>query len=78
MVGLVRHRRTKGPATDRPYLNHRATPRLHQCEVILYMSANATYRDLGGSWNGAGKGSVWWIGDKAVNAHARREVCLSS
>ena len=24
----------------------------------------ATYRDLGGSWNGAGKGSVWWIGDK--------------
>ena len=29
MVGLVRHRRTKGPATDRPYLNHRATPRLH-------------------------------------------------
>ena len=31
MVGLVRHRRTKGPETDRPYLNHRATPRLHPC-----------------------------------------------
>src|SRR2546421_3979349 len=29
MVGLVRHRQTKGPATDRPYLNHRATLRLH-------------------------------------------------
>ena len=28
-VGLVRHRQTKGPATDRPNLNHRATPRLY-------------------------------------------------
>src|SRR4051812_46159051 len=26
---LLRHRRTKGPATDRPSLNHRATPRLY-------------------------------------------------
>jgi hypothetical protein len=32
---LVRHRRTKGPETDMPNLNHRATPRL--------------YRNLGGS-----------------------------
>ena len=29
MVGLVRHRQTKGPATDRPHLNHRATSRLY-------------------------------------------------
>ena len=29
MVRLLRHRRTKGPATDRPHLNHRATSRLH-------------------------------------------------
>jgi hypothetical protein len=29
MVGLVRHRQTKAPETDRPYLNHRATLRLH-------------------------------------------------
>ena len=29
MVELVRHRQTKGSATDRPHLNHRATPRLH-------------------------------------------------
>ena len=29
MVRLVRHRRTKGPDTDRPSLNHRATPRLY-------------------------------------------------
>jgi hypothetical protein len=29
MARLLRHRRTKGPATDRPSLNHRATPRLY-------------------------------------------------
>jgi hypothetical protein len=29
MVGLVRHRQTKGPATDRLRLNHRATSRLY-------------------------------------------------
>jgi hypothetical protein len=29
MARLVRHRQTKGPATDRSLLNHRATPRLH-------------------------------------------------
>jgi hypothetical protein len=26
---LMRHRQTKGPATDRPSLNHRATSRLY-------------------------------------------------
>jgi hypothetical protein len=30
MARLVRHRQTKGPATDRPNLNHRATSRLYQ------------------------------------------------
>jgi hypothetical protein len=30
MVRLVRHRRTKGPETDRPHLHHRATSRLHK------------------------------------------------
>ncbi len=34
MVGLVRHRQTKGPATDRPSLNHRATSRLHKEDDI--------------------------------------------
>lgn len=29
MVGLVRHRQTKEPETDRPNLNHRATSRLY-------------------------------------------------
>jgi hypothetical protein len=29
MVRLVRHRQTKGPATDRLHLNHRATSRLY-------------------------------------------------
>jgi len=30
MVRIMRHRRTKGPETDRPDLTHRATSRLHQ------------------------------------------------
>ena len=30
MAGLVRHRQTKGPGTDRPRLNHRATSRLYR------------------------------------------------
>jgi hypothetical protein len=29
MVRIMRHRQTKGPETDRPDLNHRATSRLH-------------------------------------------------
>ena len=29
MAGLVRHRQTKEPVTDRPCLNHRATSRLY-------------------------------------------------
>ncbi len=29
MARLVRHRQPKGPATDRPHLNHRATSRLY-------------------------------------------------
>jgi hypothetical protein len=29
MAELVRHRQTKEPETDRPRLNHRATPRLY-------------------------------------------------
>src|SRR6267154_3347253 len=32
MAELVRHRQTKGSATDRLHLNHRATPRLHHVE----------------------------------------------
>ena len=28
-VRLLRHRQPKGPATDRPSLNHRVTPRLY-------------------------------------------------
>jgi hypothetical protein len=29
MVGIMRHRQTKEPETDRPSLNHRATSRLY-------------------------------------------------
>src|SRR6267378_1406187 len=32
MVRIVRHRQTKGPATDRPNLTHRATSRLHHLD----------------------------------------------
>ena len=32
---LVRHRQTKGSATDRLHLNHRATPRLHNAGFSL-------------------------------------------
>src|ERR1700674_4211703 len=34
MAELVRHRLTKGSATDRLHLNHRATPRLHRFPVL--------------------------------------------
>src|SRR2546430_7795359 len=33
MVQLLRHRPTKGSATDRLNLNHRVTPRLHKVEI---------------------------------------------
>jgi 5-methyltetrahydropteroyltriglutamate--homocysteine methyltransferase len=31
-VWLLGHRQTKGAATDRPHLHHRATSRLHRCK----------------------------------------------
>jgi hypothetical protein len=34
MVRLMRHRQTKGPATDRPHLTHRATSRLYKSPVL--------------------------------------------
>ena len=34
MAELVRHRQTKEPVTDRPRLNHRATPRLYLDEGV--------------------------------------------
>ena len=36
---LVRHRQTKGPATDRLHLNHRATSRLYQSLVLTWESS---------------------------------------
>jgi hypothetical protein len=46
MAGLVRHRQTKGSATDRLRLNHRATPRLHRSKAILHIGVNAVNQDL--------------------------------
>ena len=34
MVGIMRHRQTKGPDTDRPNLNHRVTSRLYTFGVV--------------------------------------------
>ena len=34
-VRLLRHRQPKGPATDRPSLNHRVTPRLYYTDLKL-------------------------------------------
>jgi hypothetical protein len=39
MAGLVRHRQTKGSATDRPHLNHRATSRLYPPTTKLLKSS---------------------------------------
>ena len=46
MVGLVRHRQTKGPATDRPILNHRATSRLY----IIYWGHIYRLKERGLRW----------------------------
>ena len=45
MVRLLRHRQTKGPETDRPHLNHRATPRLHKLEI--HLDAYGVYQACG-------------------------------
>ncbi len=44
MVRLLRHRQTKGPDSARPYLNRRATPRLHLTDGVP--SLNAILRQL--------------------------------
>ena len=53
MVGLVRHRQTKGPGTDRPYLNHRATSRLY---FKVGASFGAAHWGEIGRWLGFGCG----------------------
>src|SRR4051812_18152765 len=37
MARLARHRRTKGPVTDRPNLHHRVTPRLYSRRKLQEM-----------------------------------------
>src|SRR5262245_13565912 len=57
MVWLVRHRQTKGPATDRPHLHHRATSRLYQAlgsteesRLWTYGQRGARSAVCGGTW----------------------------
>jgi hypothetical protein len=45
MAELVRHRQTKGPETDRPRLNHRATPRLYLDEERFPSKPDARARE---------------------------------
>ncbi len=49
MAGIVRHRQTKGPATDRSHLKHRATPRLHTLEVQLSAGLSINWICSGGN-----------------------------
>jgi hypothetical protein len=42
MVWLVRHRQTKGPETDRPNLNHRATSLLYNRHFARKVKSSAT------------------------------------
>ena len=51
MAGLVRHRQPKGPETDRPRLNHRATPRLYfKGEEVVPRSKDDALPWSGGIW----------------------------
>jgi hypothetical protein len=52
MAGIVRHRQTKGSATDRPRLNNRATSRLHQ------VGPGTQVTGLGGGLNGSTQHSL--------------------
>jgi len=59
MARLVRHRQTKGPATDRPGLNHRATSRLYvRREKVQFFSGckshPATFAPAGSNRSGRG------------------------
>jgi hypothetical protein len=38
MLGLVRHRQTKGSVTDTPHLHHRATSRLYPYRMPLVIT----------------------------------------
>jgi hypothetical protein len=50
-VGLVRHRQTKGPDTDRPHLNHRATSRLYPLGGISMVAIGEDWKSQAGSFD---------------------------
>ena len=54
MAELVRHRQTKGSATDRLHLNHRATPRLHTMRISPIPGAGSWDPSLGARVTRAG------------------------
>ena len=70
-VRLLRHRQPKGPATDRPSLNHRVTPRLYS--VIFDSRSGCAARDdpLGSGGRRPGSSPIHKM---AVRCPARRNA----
>src|SRR5665213_491264 len=58
MAGIVRHRQTKEPETDRPSLNHRATSRLYPCsQEEFWLHAKSPTHAPTEIWNSYGAGN---------------------
>ena len=68
MAGLVRHRQTKGSATDRLRLNHRATPRLYKLEI--HMDVYGVHEEIPGM-------AQFLVAVQSNNAHATPFHCES-
>src|SRR5260221_7532178 len=76
MVALVRHRQTKGSATDRFHLNHRATPRLHTSPVLgLHISGMRVNQDLPRRCTASSVSS--WIGTYIALELKSKPLCPS-
>ena len=65
MVGLLRHRQTKGPGTDKPSLKYRATLRLYRRRSVASFSAAARCLFGGGALGSFGAGALASFGDRA-------------
>src|SRR5262249_19778404 len=65
---LVRHRHTKGPATDRPDLHHRATSRLYdpRGETVFERGLSACSNDTSAVPDGRTRGKRCEGGEKPI------------
>ena|GEM_PF-3350545 len=66
MAELVRHRQTKEPVTDRPRLNHRATPRLYLDEPGFHASPKRQREE-----------SAWIAADSGDHGGKKRDEATS-